>query len=366
MKILIHLAHPAQYHMYKYMINNLKKKGHHIKVTINTKDILEDLLVADKVEFENILPVRRKKNTKWAALLTLIKKDFKIFILQWRQNFDMMVGTETALSHIGWLFRKPVFIMDEDDVHVIPEAAKLSFPFAKYIVSPESCDLGKFTKKKIAYKGYQKTCYLHPNYFSPNEEIVRENLGKDEKYFFIRVSSLSAYHDNGNNGFTIDILRKIITMLKPYGRILLSTEKELPIDLSAYIFNTDITQIHHFLYYADMLIADSQSMCVEAAILGTPSIRYSDFAGKIGVLEELEHKYDLTYGIPVKDVDKLFNKIDELILIENIRLVWQKKRFKMLDDKIDVTSFWTWLIDSYPSSVSTLKNNPNYQEIFKN
>ena len=176
---------------------------------------------------------------------------------------------------------------------------------------------------------------------------------------------MSAYHDSGKNGFTVDILRKIIDILKSHGRVLLSTEKALPEDLSSYIFHTDITKIHHFLYYADLLIADSQSMCVEAALLGTPSIRYSDFAGKIGVLEELEHQYDLTYGFSVKDVDFLYSKLNELLKIEDIRDIWQQKRQNMLKDKIDVTAFWTWLIDSYPSSVKILKNNPNYQDKFK-
>ena len=365
MKILFHIAHPAQYHMYKYTIERLVANGHHIKVTINTKDILEQLLLADGMQFENILPIRRTRNTKLAALFTLIKKDLKIFRIQIRDNYDLMVGTETALSHIGWLFRKPVLIMDEDDVSVVPEAAVLSFPFARHIVSPVSCNLGKWSKKKISYKGYQKTAYLHPEYFNPNESIVREVLNTSEKYFLIRVSDLSAYHDSGSNGFTVEILRNVINALKPYGRVLLSTERKLPSDLEPYLFKTKVTNIHHFLFYADLLIADSQSMCVEAAILGTPSIRYSDFAGKIGVLEELEHTYDLTYGVPVSKVDYLFEKINEILKTDNLRPKWQAKRQLMLKDKIDVTAFWTWLIDSYPNSIEILKDNPNYQDKFK-
>ena len=34
---------------------------------------------------------------------------------------------------------------------------------------------------------------------------------------------------------------------------------------------------------------------------------------------------------------------------------------QMLKDKIDVTSFWTWLIGDYPKSVSTLKENPDFR-----
>ena len=365
MKILIHLAHPAQYHMFKHLIRNLSQKGHEIKITINTKDILENLIQADGLQYENILPNRRKRNNKVTALLTLLKKDLKIFKIQLKGDYDIMVGTETALSHIGWLFHKPVFIMDEDDVSVVPEAAKLSFPFATHIVSPNTCDLGKWTKKKISYSGYQKTCYLHPLYFTPNDTIVQKALGKLERYFLIRVSDLSAYHDTGNNGFTVEIIRKIIKIIIPHGRVLLSTERKLPDDLNKYLFKTDVTLMHHFLFYADFLIADSQSMCVEAAVLGTPSIRFSDFVGKIGVLEELEHSYGLTYGVKTSDICKLYNKINELLTTVNLKILWQEKRAKMLAEKIDVTSFWTWLIDSYPKSVLTFKNNPNIQNNFK-
>ena len=365
MKLLFHIAHPAQYHMFKHVIRNLKEKGHTVKVTINTKDVLEELMIADGVEFTNILPNRRKKNNKFTALLTLLKKDIKIFLLQWKEGYDLMAGTESALSHVGWLFRKPVLIFDEDDVAVVPETSVISFPFATKLVSPVSCDLGKWTKKKIAYQGYQKTAYLHSDYFAPDRKYVDPIVEKKERYFLIRISALSAYHDTGKNGFTLEIIRKIVEMIKPHGKVLLSTEKNLPEDLQPYIFKIEVNKIHHFLNYADFIVADSQSMCVEAALLGTPSVRYSDFAGRIGVLEELEHKYGLTYGIRVSEVDKLYEKIRELLKTKDLKEKWQKKRQKMLEDKIDVTAFWTWLIDNYPVSVSILKKDPDYQNRFK-
>lgn len=365
MKILFHIAHPAQYHMYKFTIHNLNEQGHRVNVTINTKDILEELLINDGVSYKNILPIRRKKNTKWAALLTLLKKDFKLFFIQLKENYDLMVGTETALSHVGWLLRKPVLIMDEDDVHVVPEAAALSFPFASYVVSPVSCDLGKWTKKKISYSGYQKTCYLHPNYFKPRREFVSDIIDTHGKYYLIRVSGLSAYHDSGSNGFNLDVLRSIVVRLAPHGKVLISTEKALPPDLNKYLFKADVSRMHHLLSYAEILIADSQSMCVEAALLGTPSLRYSDFAGRIGVLEELEHKYGLTYGFKVSDYKQMYTKLDELLATKNLKLSWEVKKNAMLKEKIDVTAFWTWLIGNYPNSIKTLKKDPDYQYSFK-
>jgi len=341
-------------------------KGHIVKISINTKDVLEDLVRTDGMEYINILPHRRKKNTKLSALWTLLKKDVIIFFLQLKGKYDLLVGTESALAHIGWLLGKPFIMFDEDDAAVVPETSIIAFPFARKIVSPNTCNLGRWTRKKIGYNGFQKTAYLHPNYFSPNREVVYNSIGKVERYFMIRASGLSAYHDTGKKGLTLDIIRKLVELLKPHGMVLLSTERQLPEDLQSYLYKTKVDKIHHFLFYADFIVADSQSMCVEAALLGTPSIRFSDFVGKISVLEELEHEYGLTYGIPVNKTDRLFALVNDLLQTPDIKSEWQKKRMKMLEEKIDVTAFWTWMIDNYPESESILENDPNYPDRFKN
>lgn len=362
MRILFHFGHPAHYHMYKFVIKNLKQIGHFVKITINTKDILEQLLIADGIEYENILPKRRSRNTKLKALLSFLKKDVKLCRIQLSGRYDMFIGTEPALAHVGWLFRKPVFLMVEDDAVLIPEAVRLSFPFVKYIVSPVTCDLGRWQSKKIEYQGFQKLAYLHPRYFVPDKNIVRNFLQDDERYFIVRLSALSAYHDIGNIGLADSIVKELISILCSKGRVLISSERKVSDELLDYCLNINITDIHHFLYYADLLIADSHSMCVEAAMLGTPSLRFSDYAGKVGILEELENKYGLTFGIPVSRQDKLIDKVRDLLKIPDLKQTWQEKREKMLEDKIDVTAFWTWLVNEYPKSAYIIKENPDYQK----
>ena len=81
--------------------------------------------------------------------------------------------------------------------------------------------------------------------------------------------------------------------------------------------------IHHVITFASLYIGDSQSMAVEAAMLGVPSIRFNDFAGKISVLEELEHKYGLTYGIKTDQPERLFEKINELLAMPNLKVLKQ-------------------------------------------
>lgn len=119
--------------------------------------------------------------------------------------------------------------------------------------------------------------------------------------------------------------------------------------------------IHHVMAYATILISDSQSMSHEAAMLGVPSIRYNDFAGRISVLEELETKYHLTFGISPDQTDKVFVKISELLSYQNLYEEFQYRRQLMLNDKIDVTAFITWFLENYPKSRKIMIQDPNYQ-----
>jgi predicted glycosyltransferase len=113
-----------------------------------------------------------------------------------------------------------------------------------------------------------------------------------------------------------------------------------------------------------MLICDSQSMSVEAAILGIPSIRYSSFVGRISVLEELEHKYSLTYGIKAGYTEQLLQKTSELLQLNDLKTEFEDRRKKMLSEKINVTEFLVWLIENYPSSKQEILSDEYTFEAF--
>ncbi len=123
--------------------------------------------------------------------------------------------------------------------------------------------------------------------------------------------------------------------------------------------------MHHFLKDAYMVIGDSQTMIAEAAVLGTPALRFNDFVGKLGYLEELEHKYCLTYGIKTTEPENLLKKIDFILQIKNLKEEWQIRKEKMLADKIDVTAFMVWFIENYPTSFRIMKEKPSLQYKFK-
>jgi predicted glycosyltransferase len=81
----------------------------------------------------------------------------------------------------------------------------------------------------------------------------------------------------------------------------------------------------HFLYYASLLISDSQTMSAESGVLGTPYIRYNDFVGMISYLNDLENTYNLGIGIKTKDKDLLFKTIEELLSNADLKSIWKKR-----------------------------------------
>ena len=108
-----------------------------------------------------------------------------------------------------------------------------------------------------------------------------------------------------------------------------------------------------------MFIGDSQTMTAEAAVLGTPAIRCNTFVGRISYLEELEHKYGLTYGFVPGEEERMFDKIVELLSTEDLKKTWQEKRSRMLKDKIDLARWIVDFIENYPQSLYDYQRRMN-------
>ncbi len=354
MKILIYLGHPAQYHFFKNIVKNLQRNNE-VRYLIKTKEVLESLLIGDNAAYKNILP-KGRRSTKTGIVWGLVKREIKVLYEVLRFKPDLMLGADPSLAHVGKLVKVPTLTVLEDDAHVIYDLAKITFPFSTYIVAPDSCDCGKWNSKKISYAGYMKLAYLHPNYF---KHEIYENTGK--KTALVRLSNLGAYHDAGIRGFDENLLKQVIDQLSMDFKVLLSSETPLDPIFGKYMLKIQPKDMHKVLFNASVLVSDSQSMTMEAAMLGIPSIRYSDFVGRIGVLEELEHKYRLTFGIKSGNPEKLNKILETLLSITDLREEFQKRRKRMLMDKIDVTRFFTWLIENYPDSVKKMHDSPDYQ-----
>ena len=101
MKILIALNHPAHYYLFKFIRNELQKKGHEVKYVIKGKDILEKILISEEINFTKLISRIERKNTKFSILsqlgIEMIKQDFSLnrFIGSFRP--DIMLGTDISI-----------------------------------------------------------------------------------------------------------------------------------------------------------------------------------------------------------------------------------------------------------------------------
>lgn len=361
MKILFFFSHPAQFLFSKNAIERLREKGHSVHTLIKTKDILSTLLDETGWEYYNLLP-KERGNNKVSIVFSLIKRDWKLYRYVRKNKIQLLIGTDASLAHVGKLLGIPCITITEDDYDVIRHLGNLTYPFTTKIFAPVLCDVGKWDDIKIGYHGYMKLAYLHPNVFTPLKSKI--SVDSTKPYFIIRLSGLSAHHDFGIKGLSDEKLDQIIEKLLVKGDVYISSEKTLPEKYNKYLLKIPVSDIHHYLFFANMLICDSQSMAVEASMLGTPNIRISSFAGRISVLEELEHKYQLTIGIKPDD-ETIFDKIDELSNKPDLKEIYANRRQLMLNDKIDVTAYFTWLIDNYPKSMDVIKEKPEFQLSFK-
>ena len=349
-RILIYIGHPAQYHFFKYSIKKLRDDGNEVRILIKTKDILEDLLREDGQPYHNIQDTVRK-NTKWGILIASLKRTWTVYKEARIFKADLLIGTDSSIAQTGWLLRKPAITTLEDDVEIIMNLARLTYPFTTSIIVPTVCRVGKWEKKKIGYAGYMKLAYLHPNYFKPNKNVV-EKYGIDGNYILIRLAKLSAHHDVGIKGLNKVLVDNIISCAESRDfKVFISSETEIEERFRKYQLNIKHTDIHHVMAFASLLISDSQSMSVEASILGVPNLRFSDFTGKISVLEELENVYGLTKGIKTNEPKRLIDEVEILLSSDEERSAFKVRRQCMLHDKIDVTAFLTWFIEDYPSIV---------------
>ena len=139
--------------------------------------------------------------------------------------------------------------------------------------------------------------------------------------------------------------------LSKYAKVFISSEGVLPDDLKHYQLNLPADKIHDILAYASLFIGEGATMVSECAMLGIPAIYVNSL--ELGYCTELEKKYGLVFNFrkPMGVLDKAI----ELFQQKNLSIIFQKRKNKMLSDKINVTEFFVWFIENYPFSVSIIK-----------
>lgn len=367
MNILIQLSHPAHFHLYKLVAKNLMADGHKVFILIKTKDILEDLLKQSGLPYYNILKEAHRKS-KLGILGDMVMRDVRIWRFVRKNKIDLLTGSTVEVAQVGWLTRKHRVNTGEDDMNVVPLFPKMAGPFLQTILSPRVCNNYSLESRSVKYESYHELAYLHPHHFAPDKSVVEKYFKTDDPYFILRFSSLNAYHDGGIKGIDTEIAQRLINLLGHHGRIYITSERELEPQFEQYRIRINTLDMHHVMAFSDLYIGDSQTMAAEAGVLGVPFVRFNDFVGRIGYLNELENEYHLGFGIRASEegaADRMLSTVEGLLSMPNLKEEWQVRRQRMLSEKIDYAQFLTWFIENYPESKTIMMDDPDYQFRFK-
>lgn len=361
MNILFDINHPAHVHLLRNVYKILVDRGH--KVIVVVKEIPSALKLLDLygIPYVNI---GKKNDGLGKKGFDQLVYDHRVLKIVRQNHVDIGLGSSINIPHVSKLSRMKSIILDDDDDEVEPLFTMFGHPFADTILSP--VDTHRKSKKTLYVNAYHELSYLHPNQFKPDSSVLKDiGVEMGEPYFILRFNAFKAHHDVGVVGLTMENKRRLVNNLKLKGKVLITTERDIDDEFKPYQLKVSPEKAHSLMYYATMLVGDSQTMTSEAAVLGTPAIRCNTFVGRIHYLEEEEHKYGLTYGFRPDETEKMFEKIEELLAMPNLKEEWQIRRQKMLSEKIDYTRFLTWFVENYPESRKIMKDNPDYQWRFK-
>ena len=348
MNIMVDIGHPKHVHVFKNMIFNLRDKGHKVKITAKNKEITFRLLDAYNLEYES---VGRYKISMVNKAIDIPKINIKLLKIAKTFKPDIFISKGSPYAaQVSRLVRKPHIAFKDTEHANLTDW--LTLPFTDTICTP-SCFKKKIdSKKHVKFNGYFELAYLHPNYFKPDPAVLDDlGLSKNDRYIILRFVSWQASHDIGEHGLELTDLRSYIRELENYGKVFITSESSKR-GFEDYKLTVPPEKIHHVLYYAAMYIGEGAAMASESAILGTPAIYVN--TQRLGYLEEQERRYGLVYNFnnPERGAaqKEALSKAVELLEDGNLKSRWQRKREKLLKDKIDVTKFMTEFIENYPES----------------
>ena len=342
MRILVDIGHPKDVNTWKNIIWNLEEKGHIVKIFATNKENVFQKL--DAYDFSYDCGKHYEGLIKKA--FSIFENDFLLYRISKGFRPDIFVGPgSVSMAHVSKLRRKPYIAFI--DVEGAKLAITLLRPFTDVILTP-SCFNNNLGKKQVRFNSYFELAYLHPNNFKPDPSVLKElNLREKDKFILMRISSLDAFHDIGAKGMNFksrEELREYIQKLEPYGHVFLTSEIELNKEFDKYELKIPINDLLNCIYYSTLYIGDGASMASEAALLGVPSI-YVTTTRRWGFINDLEKNYGLLYTFSNRE--KALEKALELLKDEKLRENWQKKREKMLSEKIDTAKFITEFIEKY-------------------
>ncbi len=355
MTIFIDIGHPAHVHYFKNFIHEMKKRGHQTVVSARNRKYVFELLDAYKIPYHN-------RGTGSKSTLGKIIYLFKAVWFQYRlakkYKVDLFLdfGTVYAGPASG-LLRKPYLAFEDTETAMLYQRLIKPFVAKVYTSNWFEVDLGA---KQERFAGFMELCYLHPNWFTPDKNVVSElGIAEGEHYVIVRFVDWTAWHDRGHQGMSHANKLKLIDALSAHGKVFISSDEPLPDSLEQYQFPLPAHRMHHAIAFATLLVGESSTMASEASMLGTPSI-FMDNDGR-GYPRYLEDEYGLVRNFTESDSDQelAIQTSAAMFIDDSYKQKAINQREVLLGNCIDVTAFMISEVEKYlhPKRSRSMQHN---------
>ncbi len=330
-------------HFFKNTMKALSEKGHRVLVGARIKEFTLQLLNESGFEYTTLT----KKGIGLPGLVKeLIEQQLKISRIIRSNSIDLMLQISGIFNApVGKYYGIPTlaFSDTENDKY----ANSLSFSLSKYVISPTcfSREAGGAWANQVHYPGYHELAYLSPRY--------APEVKHPDNRFLVRFVGWGAGHDIGEKSLSTESKIELVKLLSRFGSVHISSEAPLPDALAQYAFKMHPSEIHNFMAKCKLIVGESATMASEAACLGIPAIFISN-TGR-GYTTEQDNRYDLLRHYRLDQWEEVLQRTEEWAG-EDLYDEWQQKRWKMLSDKIDVTSWLVDLVEGYPGSIADAQN----------
>lgn len=291
--ILFELGHPKHYLQFRHPIRQLRAR-HNVAIAAREKDVLLDLLRADGEAFIQFAGNRRGLARKLTGLPAVLS-DYAGVLRRVRP--DLIVSRSSPYAAVIGRFhgaRTMVF----PDSEGVPLNEHIVVPLSTFVTTPASFERS-YGRKHARVGSMFEAGYLHPDYYQPDPGVRSElGVGEGERFAVVRFVGWTANHDVRRHGFATDEKVALVRHIAERMKVFVSSETRLPPELDSYRMALRPSRIHDALAAASLYVGDSQTMATEAALLGTPSVRYNSFVGDsdFSNFRNLEERYRLLFN----------------------------------------------------------------------
>jgi uncharacterized protein len=342
MRILIDILHPAHVHFFANFYQEMSNKGHELYLTGRVKDCAIELLEHYQIPYK-CLSVQSGGTLSLGLELVQrswrLKKHVKAF------KPDVLTGIMgPSIALVGKALGIPAVVFY--DTEFAKQTNWFVYPLAHSVCTPD-CYQGKVRGRHVPYPGYHELAYLHPSRFQADPEVLKKfGLQEGENFSMMRFVSWRAIHDIRERGLKLTEKQKLLSVLEAHGRVLISSEGDLPPELESRRINGPVGDIHHLLAHAQIIVGESATMSSEAAVLGVPAV----FIAKTGrgYTDDQEERYGLCRYFTEERLDEAIAVIEERFQNRDLER-WNKARQQLLADKIDVTD---WMVQYFEKEFS--------------